>query len=115
MSSPKARQGFINLAIRDKDALHAAYMPYLKNGGIFIRTDKTFELGDEVFLLLTLIDDPERHPVTGKVVWITPRISLGGRPMGIGIQFGADSDSVQQKILTYLAGYKNADRPTSTM
>ena len=114
MSSPKAKQGFMHLAIRDKNALHAAYMPFLKNGGVFISTNKTFELGDEVFLLLTLMDDPERYPVTGKVVWITPKVALGGRPVGIGIHFGEDGVKVQQKILTYL-GNNPGDRPTYTM
>jgi hypothetical protein len=54
MMTPKApKQGVMSLAIRDKTMLLAAYMPYLKNGGIFIPTDRSFELGDEVFLLLT--------------------------------------------------------------
>ncbi|HXH04561.1 MAG TPA: PilZ domain-containing protein [Candidatus Competibacteraceae bacterium] len=114
MAAPK--QGVMSLAIKDKNTLYASYMPFLKNGGIFIPTDKPFELGDEVFLLLSLMDEPERYPVTGKVVWITPRGTLGGRPQGVGIQFsGAEGSTVQKKIETYLAGGLNSDRPTSTM
>jgi type IV pilus assembly protein PilZ len=106
----------MSLAIRDKAALMAAYMPFVKNGGIFIPTDKAFELGDEVFLLLTLIDEPQRYPVTGKVVWITPRAALGGRRPGIGIQFGgAEGPNMQKKIESYLAGSSQVDRPTDTM
>jgi type IV pilus assembly protein PilZ len=117
MMTPKApKQGVMSLAIRDKTMLLAAYMPYLKNGGIFIPTDRSFELGDEVFLLLTLMDDPQRYPVTGKVVWITPRGALGGRPQGIGIQFGGiEGGLVQKKIETYLAGAQHSERPTHTM
>jgi type IV pilus assembly protein PilZ len=118
MLSPKApKQGVMSLAIRDKNTLLAAYMPYLKSGGIFIPTEKTFELGDEVFLLLTLMDDPQRYPVTGKVVWITPRGALGGRPAGIGIQFGGiEGGTVQKQIETYIAGAKHsAERLTHTM
>jgi type IV pilus assembly protein PilZ len=116
-SGPKApKQGVMSLAIRDKNTLFAAYMPFLKNGGIFIPTDKPFELGDEVFLLLSLMDDPERYPVTGKVVWITPKAALGNRPMGIGIQFGGNEGNlVQKKIETHLAGALKSDRPTNTM
>ncbi len=114
MAAPK--QGVMSLAIRDKSTLYASYMPFLKNGGIFIPTDKAFELGDEVFLLLSLMEEPERFPVTGKVVWITPKGSLGGRPQGIGIQFGGNEGAmVQKKIETYLAGGLNSDRPTNTM
>ncbi len=115
MVAPKAKQGFMNLAIRDKGTLHAAYMPFLRNGGIFIPTTKSFELGDEVFLLLTLMDDPEKYPVTGKVVWITPKAALSNRSVGIGIQFVSDSLAVQKKIDTYLAGKQESDRPTNTM
>lgn len=114
MAAPK--QGVMSLAIKDKSTLYSSYMPFLKSGGIFIPTDKPFELGDEVFLLLSLMDEPERFPVTGKVVWITPRGSLGGRPQGVGIQFsGNEGQVVQKKIETYLAGGLGSDRPTSTM
>lgn len=114
--SKNPRQGMMSLAIRDKNTLYGAYMPFLKNGGLFIPTDKSFELGDEVFLLLTLMDEPERFPITGKVVWVTPKAALGNRPMGIGIQFsGMEGSSVQKKIETYLAGTMKSERLTNTM
>ena len=114
-ASKAPKQGVMSLAIRDKKTLYASYMPFLKNGGLFIPTDKTFELGDEVFLLLSLMEETERFPVTGKVVWITPR-TTPGRQMGIGIQFsGIDGVDVQQKIETYLAGTLKSDRPTNTL
>ena len=67
-----ARQGILSLAIKDKGALYNAYMPFVKGGGIFVPTAKRYTLGDEVFILLTLMDDKERLPVAGKVIWITP-------------------------------------------
>lgn len=117
MSTPSApKQGVMSLAVKDKNILYKSYMPFVKGGGIFIPTEKQFELGDEVFLLLTLLDDPERFPVTGKVVWITPRGSTGNRPMGVGIQFiGADGINVQRKIETNLAGALGTGRATYTM
>ncbi|MBT8122206.1 MAG: PilZ domain-containing protein, partial [Gammaproteobacteria bacterium] len=65
------RQGILSLTIKDKSALYAAYMPFIKGGGLFIPTKKEYELGDEVFMLLTLMDDTEKIPVAGKIVWIT--------------------------------------------
>ena len=50
------RQGILSLTIRDKSSLYAAYMPFIKNGGLFIPTNKAYKLGDEVFMLLTLSD-----------------------------------------------------------
>ena len=117
MAAPKApRQGILSLTIKDKAALYAAYMPYVKNGGLFIPTNKAYNLGDEVFMLLTLMDDKERLPVAGKIVWMTPAGAQGNKTAGIGVQFGAqDNGQTRSKIETYLAGALKSDRITHTM
>jgi len=51
------RQGILSLAIKDKGALYNAYMPFVKGGGLFVPTAKRYGLGDEVFILLTLMED----------------------------------------------------------
>lgn len=110
------RQGVISLAIKDKAMLHTNYMPFVKGGGIFVPTEKTFELGDEVFLLLTILEDPERFAITGKVVWINHRTTPGGRYMGVGVQFGGmEGANLQKKIEAQLAGYLRVGQPTNTM
>ena len=96
--------------------LHSSYMPFVKGGGIFIPTEKSFELGDEVFVLLTILEDPERFAITGKVVWINHRTTPGSRQMGVGIQFsGMDGANLQKKIEAQLAGYIRAAHSTNTM
>ena len=112
-----ARQGIVSLAVKDKEALHAAYMPYLKQGGIFVPTARRYFIGDEVFLLLTLPGSSERLPVAGKVVWVTPPGAQGNRTAGIGVQFAdsAEGESVRSKIETTLVGMGNSDTPTQTM
>lgn len=108
--------GILNLNIKDKNALYVAYMPYIRNGGLFVPTGKEYSIGDEVFVLLTLMDDGERMPVAGKVVWVTPKGAQGKRAQGIGIQFDdKDQGRTQQKIETVLAGMLNLDRVTHTM
>src|SRR5690606_38139353 len=67
-----ARPGVVQLAIREKAALYAAYMPFVDGGGLFVPTTRAVHLGDELYLILSLMDDPNKIPVTGKVVWITP-------------------------------------------
>jgi len=110
------RQGILSLTIRDKSALYAAYMPFVKNGGLFIPTNKTYNLGDEVFMLLTLMDSKEKLPVAGKVVWITPRGSQGNKTAGIGVQFSQlDKGATKNKIENQLAGALKSDRATHTM
>ena len=110
-----AKSGILSLTIKDKAVLYAAYMPFIVNGGLFIPTGKQYRLGDEVFLLLTLMEEPEKIPVAGKVVWITPRGAGGTRAAGIGVQFNEEGDMARKKIETYLAGALQSDRPTHTM
>ena len=112
-----ARQGILSLAIKDKGALYNAYMPFVKGGGIFVPTAKRYALGDEVFILLTLMDDKERLPVAGRVIWLTPAGAQSNRAAGIGVQFNdsAEGEMVKGKIETHLAGMVNADKPTHTM
>ena len=111
-----AQPGILTLNIKDKSALYVSYMPFIKNGGLFIPTSKEYRLGDEVFILLTLLDSAERLPVAGKVVWVTPRAAQGKRAQGIGVQFsGQDGGVTQKKIESILAGALGADRPTHTL
>jgi len=111
-----ARQGILSLTIQDKNSLYAAYMPYLKNGGLFIPTTNQYALGDEVFILLSLMDDNEKIPVVGRVVWITPKGAQGNRSAGIGLQFSdKDGGMARAKIETHLAGSLESERPTHTM
>jgi type IV pilus assembly protein PilZ len=118
MSNPTApgpRNGILSLTIKDKSVLYAAYMPFVKHGGLFIPTNKSYRLSDEVFMLLNLMDEPEKIPVAGKVIWITPKGAQGNRAAGIGVQFSDLDNTARSKIETYLAGALKSDRPTHTM
>ena len=110
-----AKSGILSLTIQDKSVLYAAYMPFLKNGGLFIPTNKIYNMGDEVFMLLNLMDEPEKIPVAGKVVWITPKRAQGNRAAGVGVQFSGQDDTANKKIETYLAGLLESDRATHTL
>jgi type IV pilus assembly protein PilZ len=111
----RARNGILSLTIKDKAVLYAAYMPFLINGGLFIPTNKPYKVNDEVFMLLNLMDESEKIPVAGKVVWVTPRGAQGNRAAGIGVQFNGQDDTANKKIENYLAGSLESDRPTHTM
>jgi len=115
MADGGPRNGILSLTIKDKAVLYAAFMPFVKNGGLFIPTNKKYKLGAEVFILLSLMEEPEKLPIAGKVVWITPKGAQGYRAAGIGIQFNNEDDMVLKKIETYLAGSLESDRPTYTL
>jgi len=112
-----SRPGVLSLNIREKAALYAAYMPFLKGGGIFIPTNRQYQLGEEVFMLLSLMDDPQRIAVQGKVVWITPEGVQGNRTQGIGVRFTNDETgaSARAQIENILGEMLASNRPTHTM
>jgi type IV pilus assembly protein PilZ len=111
-----SKPNILSLAIKDKNALYAAYMPYVTNGGLFIPTKKKFTLGEDVFMLLTLMNSKERIPISGKVVWLTAVGTQGAKAAGIGVQFAQlDKGSTRNKIEVHLAGALDAEHPTHTM
>jgi type IV pilus assembly protein PilZ len=110
------KPGLLTLTIKDKSALYLAYMPFVKNGGLFIPTNSNYRLGDEVFMLLNLMGEEEKLPVAGRVIWVTPKGAQGKRTAGIGVQFSEqDRGATQKKIESYLAGALGGDKPTHTM
>lgn len=111
------RQGILPVAIKDKATLYQCYMSFVRGGGLFVQTNKRYNLGDDVFMLLTLPEETERLATTGRVVWITPLAAQGNRPAGIGVQFAenAEGENVRTKIEALLAGSLGGDKPTHTM
>ncbi len=86
-STAAARPSVIQLSIKEKAALYAAYIPLFADGGIFIPSSREYRLGDDVYVLLSLPDDPQRYPVAGKVAWVTPAKAQGARTQGAGSGF----------------------------
>jgi type IV pilus assembly protein PilZ len=115
VSQQGGRNGILSLTIKDKAVLYSAYMPYIQHGGLFVPTNKSYKIGDEVFMLLNLMDEADKIPIAGKVVWITPKGAQGNRTAGIGVQFSPEDATANSKIENHLAGSLESDRPTHTM
>ncbi len=112
------RKGILSLKISDENMLYHAYMPFLKNGGLFIPTNKLYQIGEEVFILLTLMKEPEKIPVAGNIAWITPKGSQGNQAAGIGVHFSEMEGAalaVKHKIENYLAERLTSEKATHTM
>ncbi|MEZ5652045.1 MAG: PilZ domain-containing protein [Burkholderiaceae bacterium] len=107
--SRSSRPGVIQLAIREKAALQAAYMPFIAGGGLFIPSTRAAELGDQVYIILSLLDDPNKLAITGKVVWLTPQ-GVPGRQQGVGVQLAADDagEQARNRIETLIGGARTA-------
>ena len=66
-------------------------------------------------MLMTLMEEPDKIPVTGRVVWVTPKAAQGGRIPGIGIQLSAEDAQIVRKIENYLVGSLESGRRTNTL
>ena len=112
-----ARPSVVQLVIKEKAALYAAYIPLFQEGGLFIPTSRDYKLGDDVYVLLMLPDDTQRYPVAGKVAWVTPPKAAGNRTQGVGVRFPADEKSrlLKIKIEEILGAHLASDRPTQTI
>ncbi len=115
--STAPRPSVMQLAIKEKAGLYAAYIPFFIEGGIFVPTPREYKLGDDVYVLLTLPDDTQRYPVAGRVAWVNPLRAGGNRTQGVGIQFPKDEKSVQlqAKIESILGTALGSDKPTQTL
>lgn len=112
-----ARPSVIQLVFREKGALYAAYIPMLADGGLFVPTARDYKLGEDIYLLLSLPDDPQRYPVAGKVAWITPANASGGRTQGVGVKFPSDEKTrlLRVKIEEILGTSISSAKPTQTL
>lgn len=112
-----SRPSIVQLVIKEKSDLYAAFIPLFKEGGIFIITTRDYKLGDDVYVLLTLPDETQRHPITGKVAWITPPHAAGNQVQGIGVRFPADEKSrtLKAKIEELLGPNVGSSRATNTI
>ena len=112
-----SRPSVIQLVFREKGALYAAYIPMFTDGGLFVPTTREYRLGEDIYLLLSLPDDPQRFPVAGKVAWLTPANASGGRTQGVGVRFPNDEKSRQLKIKIeeVLGTSISSSKPTQTL
>ncbi len=112
--STKAK-GVLAMSIKDKGALSAAFMPFLTNGGLFVPTNRQHNLGDRVFMLLKLLEERERLPVSGEVVWMTPAGAQGNKVAGIGVQFDEKDEGKTRSRIEDLLKELGGSQPTNTM
>ncbi|MFT7528247.1 MAG: type IV pilus assembly protein PilZ [Arenicella sp.] len=112
----RERSSVISITIKDKQALYMSYMPFVKNGGLFVPTKKDYNLGDEMFLLVTIMDEDKPLQIAGKVVWVSPPGAIGNKPRGIGLQFLGDSAKKTSRLIERKLGASvSLARATHTM
>ena len=105
------------LVIRAKAALYAAWSPLLRGGGIFVPGVRDHRLGEDVLVLLSLLDDSVKIPIHGHVAWVNPPHAASNRPQGVGVQL-PDTEpcrELRKRVEGLLAGALQSSRPTHTI
>jgi type IV pilus assembly protein PilZ len=117
MPAAASRPSVIQLVFREKTALYAAFIPLFTDGGLFVPTNRDYRLGEDIYLLLSMPDDPQRYPVAGKVAWITPPNAPGARTQGVGVRFPGDEKTrlLKIKIEEVLGTTISSNKPTQTI
>ena len=89
----------LDYIIKDPLELNLSYMPFIKDGGLFIPTQESFSLGTPIIVNLQLPGLKESLVLEGRIIWITPKNSLHQVLPGIGIQFtGKNTQDVRTQI-----------------
>ena len=110
-----ARPRVLSVSIRDVRTLAAAFMPFLKKRGLFVPTETDYAMGDEVFLVLKLLES-EQFAVAGTVAWLTPSGAQSSRTKGIGVHFkGADGEKLNERIEELIKGVGSRRGATHTL
>lgn len=112
-----ARPAVFTLVIRSRSALYAAWMPLLRGGGLFVPSNREHRLGDEVLVLLSLLDDSVKIPIQGQVAWVNPAHAASNRPQGFAVQL-PDTETcrdLRKRVEGMLAGALQSSRPTHTL
>lgn len=92
-SASALRSNMLQFSAPNVATLYVHYISKFQNGGIFVPTSRTFELGTEVIVALSLPGREERFAIGGKVAWVTPAHAQHGRSQGVGVAFESDDKS----------------------
>jgi type IV pilus assembly protein PilZ len=110
------RPTVLSLVIKERSALYAAYMPFIQGGALFIPTTKQYGMGDMLYVILQLMDNPKKFSISGKVVWVTPA-GMAQKTQGIGVQIPFDDlhNELREMISKTLGSAMNSSRKTHTL
>lgn len=116
---PAAPSKMLSLRLESKPVIYASYMSFAEFGGVFVPTDESFNMGDEIMLMMELVgpSQTEKMLLKTNVCWINSNPSAGGRPKGIGLAFTKDEAGIKARniIEAILTGVLHAERATYTL
>lgn len=94
----------LSLSLANTEAVHNHYMPFFKDGGLFIPTPLNIEFNTKVILQLKLQQEQKKLTIPGIVSWVAPVGVQRGIGQGIGIQFHGEHCNKIQRFFEELLG-----------
>ena len=101
--------------ISDRVELYRHYMSFVDQGGLFVPTADTYQLGDNVRFVLSIYLLTEPEPITGDVVWLSYCGFGSNRRSGVGVRLSRQQASLKRQIEQVLMDMQWSDYPTLTM
>lgn len=106
------------VVINDKKELYKCYISFIKGGGLFIPFNedvsptKIFP-GQKVFVVFSMLENKQKTPINGKVVWI----NRFGSNRGYGIALGDNlpMKALKDNIENHIADLIAKKEPTYTL
>lgn len=105
----------LTVEILDSKELFKCYMPFVHGGGLFIKTNMPFKLGESVSVILTLPDALEPELFDSEVIWVNPQGAQNVHPPGVGVLLNNSENKLQVKIEKLVGTLLNSPEPTYTM
>lgn len=99
----------LHITITEPEALRRCYLPFLRNGGLFVPTTETYSLRQQLFLVLKLPGTTQVQGVLTRVACLTPAQAHDGRIMGVGLAFTEATQSLIGHIESVISMPHEAD------
>lgn len=90
------KQVFIQLYFKARHHLYMSYMPDVQTFGLFVPTSRDLEIGQNIHVLLKILDEPERSFISARVIDKREAGNKAEKPKGLFLQFD-DENSLELK------------------
>lgn len=108
-SPDNAPRKLLHITITEPEVLRRCYLPFLRNGGLFVPTDEPYSLRQQLFLVLKLPGAMQVQGVLTRVACLTPAQAHDGRVMGVGLAFPEAAQALNNHIESLIAMPPDAD------
>lgn len=106
----------VPLRFKNLDQLYKSYMPFLKNGGLFIPTRRRYLMGQDVMMVVQMPEEEESLSAGGIVSWVNTENAIGHKKQGIGVEFSdGNGIALRARIEALLLDRADSDIATYTL